>query len=196
MDSDKKNLVLGIIIVAIVMTIGISYAYFTANTSSTGDGSEINASTIELIKVEYAAGESLTLTNAIPGDDVEKVFTVKVTPTSSDDSVKYNIIWDITENTFAECDAATSAASGCKVGEEELKWELYLDGEEEALNSGYVDNDENEQTITLYTADTGTLATTTTYEYKLVVTFIDTEADQNHNAEKTLSGTIEVELTS
>ena len=76
----KNKLITNIIVLMLTITsilgiIGFSYAYF--NTDVSGEGKYITLDTAEL-KLRYTDDVTMSLTNAIPGDKIEKTFTVEI----------------------------------------------------------------------------------------------------------------------
>ena len=89
--SDKKILIIGVVVSMLVIGLGISFAYFTSGVNTTGSGSSVNGETAKLIKVEYDAGNStINLNNAIPGTTGSKDFSVTITPTDNENSANIN----------------------------------------------------------------------------------------------------------
>lgn len=188
--NNKKIIILGIVICVLVVSIGITFAYFSSGVNVSGTGSGVTGTTAELIDVEYDARSSaINLTNAIPGAAASKNFTVTVTPTSSENSVTYAIILDITNNTFEKCTSQT-ADNMCALNANEITYRL-------TSSDGSVDvtGDLTDQTgrITLRT-ETKTVSSATTYTYNLTLYYVDTGSDQNHNANKTFTSNVKVEF--
>ena len=85
----KIYAIVGILIVAIFILVGVSYAYFALEVSG-NDSAEnmvINAGKMELT---FKENNVLDLSNIKPGDTKEKTFTVTNT-SSVDGNYKYNI---------------------------------------------------------------------------------------------------------
>ena len=94
----KNKLITNIIVLMLTITsilgiIGFSYAYF--NTGVSGEGKYITLDTAEL-KLRYTDDVTMSLTNAIPGDKIERTFTVENIGTKT---VSYNIVWKDLINT-------------------------------------------------------------------------------------------------
>ena len=188
MSITKKNIILAAILCVSITLIGVSFAYFVSSVNITGGGSEASGTTASLIKVSYDAGSSsLNLENAIPGDLASKQFSVKVTPTTSENSVTYAVVLDITNNNFEKC---TNASNGCALNANELTYTLKgSDGG--TLASG----DLTEATgKILLLKETKTVDVETTFNYTLEITYVETNADQTHNANKVMTGNIKVEF--
>ncbi len=193
MHKNEKLLVLGIIISLLVGVIGYSFAYFTSSVIVDGSGSNHNMTTADLIKVEYDAGTSvLTLENALPGANTSKKFSVNITPTKDQKSVKYAITLNITENSFTKCSTKTEE-NDCVVNANEVVVSLKraIDGGMEEVLTSNRDITLSNGLTTLYIEDlTFTDVNTHVYAYTLDVSFINTGAEQNHNMNKNLAGTV------
>ena len=119
----KKNYILSVIGVLLVVGIGVSFAYFVSDVLVSGEGSSVTLEPGDMIRVTYDAGSgSLNTEGMIPGDSTSKDFTVTVTPTETEKEVKYAIILNITENTFVKCDDSNydSITNACSKDADEL----------------------------------------------------------------------------
>lgn len=187
MSVGKRNLILGIVICVGVVTIGISFAYFTSGVNLTGEGSKVEGGTADLIDVSYDAGSStINLQNAVPGATASKAFTVTVTPTESEKRTTYAIILDITNNTFEKC---TDNSNGCTLNANEITYTL-------KDNTGTIaSGDLTEATGPIeLIKETKEVSTATTFNYTLELTYVNTGSNQNHNANKTLTSNLKVEF--
>ncbi len=180
MKTTEKNILLALVICMAIGLVGVSFAYFTSSIVEGGTGSTTNWTTADLIDVTYDAGSSaLNFANAIPGETASKAFTVRITPTASENSAVYAIILDISSNTFE------------RVNANELTYTL-KDNTGVTLASGDLTAQTGRLTLL---RESKTVSTATTYNYILEITFVDTNTDQTHNANKTFSGNLEVEFT-
>ena len=190
----KNNSILMMIVgVLVVIAVGVSFAYFSANVSFRGEGAEVNGSAAEMIKVSYDAGSSvLASNNLMPGDSISKTFKVTVTPGSDTNTATYAIKFNISGNTFEKCtDTNYNATTNtCVKNSQELAYSL-KDSSGSVIASG--DLTAVTGTITLAT-ETKTVSAATEYSYILEINFADTGADQNHNNNKTITGDIKVEF--
>ena len=189
----KKSVLLSIIGVLLVIGVGITFAYFSSGVEVSGEGSTVELEPGDMIKVTYDAGNnSLSSNNLIPGQTLTKTFTVTVTPTSKENTASYSIYLDLTDNTFVKCDDSNynSITNACIKDYEELTYE-FKDNTGATLSSG---NLIGESGRILLAAETKTVDKETTYEYTMEITFHETNADQNHNMDKVLNGSIEVEF--
>ena len=189
----KKSVLLSIIGVLLVIGVGITFAYFSSGVEVSGSGSTVELQPGDMIKVTYDAGDnSLSSNNLVPGQTLTKTFTVTVTPTSKENTASYSIYLDLTDNTFVKCDDSNynSITNACIKDYEELTYE-FKDNTGATLSSGNLIGLTGR---TLLIAETKTVEKETTYEYTMEITFHETNADQNHNMEKVINGSIEVEF--
>lgn len=190
MSIGKKNIILASILCVSLVTIGVSFAYFISGTSVSGAGSSVTLDPAELLKVSYDAGtSSINLENAIPGTSAKKDFSVTVTPTTSENTVTYAIVLNISSNTFEKCNSQT-ADNMCTIGANEVTYRL-TNSEGSELASGDL-TEANGKVMLL--KETKTVSAATTYNYNLEITYVDTDADQNHNANKTFTSSLKVEF--
>ena len=189
----KKSVLLSIIGVLLVVGVGITFAYFTSGVEVSGDGSTVELDPGDMIKVTYDAGDnSLSSNNLVPGQTLTKTFTVTVTPTSKENTASYSIYLDLTDNTFVKCDDSNynSITNACIKDYEELTY-TFKNQEGEVLSS---DNLIGATGKILLASETKTVDKETTYEYTMEIEFHETNADQNHNMDKIINGSIEVEF--
>ena len=191
----KKNVILSVIGVLLVLGIGISFAYFVSQTLVTGDGASVTAEPGDMIKVTYDAGSApLSGNNLMPGDSTSKDFTVTVTPTETEKEATYGIFLNITENTFVKCDDTNynDLTNMCTKDAQELTYTIKDKDSGSTLASGDLTGVTGK--VKLLT-ETKTVETETTFNYTITITFVDTGADQNHNQNKTFNGDVEVEFS-
>lgn len=203
MRSMEKKIYLGLAICFLVMSVGVSFAYFTSSTKFEGSGGSTNAKTAELLDIEYNAGdETLNLgDNAVPGTGKEKSFTITVKPAGSIKNVTYAIKLDITSNNFVKCTKGTdgnydAVTNDCLENAQELVYTLT-----EVNDAGDVIGDPYTGDLLGITGGSVELAKITKtgiteetpYKYRLNITYKNTNHDQNHNADKTFIGNVKVE---
>ena len=192
MHSMEKKIYLGLLVCLLVSVVGTSFAYFVASTTVNGEGGKTNLQTADMVGVKFDAGDSaLDLQNAMPSLGKEKGFSVIVTPTSNTQSVTYAINLNITANTFVKCsDANYSATNMCTKDADELVYTL-MDEEGNVIATGDLLGKSGNL---LLTKETKNVDAETTFNYKLNVTYKETGADQNHNANKTFTASLTVEF--
>jgi len=189
----KKSVLLGIIGVLLVVGVGITFAYFASGVEVSGEGSTVELQPGDMIKVTYDAGDSsLSSNNLIPGDTVSKTFTVTVTPTETEKTAVYAIYLDLTNNTFVKCDDSNynSITNACIKDYEELTYTI-KDGDNVLATGDLTGKTGKVKLLT----ETKTVDSETTFTYTLEITFHETNADQNHNMEKSLIGNVVVEFS-
>ena len=190
----KKNVIMGIVGVLLVLGIGISFAYFVSQTLVTGDGASVTAEPGDMIKVTYDAGSTpLSGNNLMPGDSTSKDFTVTVTPTETEKEATYAIFLNITENTFVKCDDTNynDLTNMCTKDAQELTYTIKDKDNGSTLASGDLTGVTGK--VKLLT-ETKTVETQTIFNYTITITFVDTGTDQNHNQNKAFSGDVKVEF--
>ena len=191
----KKNYLLGVLGVLLIVGIGISFAYFVSGVLFSGEGSGVTLEPGDMIKVSYDAGNgSLNTEGMIPGDSTSKDFSVTVTPTETEKEATYGIFLNITENTFVKCDDTNynDLTNACTRDAQELTYTIKDKDSGTTLKTGDLTGVTGK--IKLLT-ETKTVDIETTFNYTITITFVDTGADQNHNQNKTFNGNIEVEFS-
>ena len=190
----KKNVILSVIGVLLVLGIGVSFAYFVSQTLVSGDGASVTAEPGDMIKVTYDAGSApLSGNNLMPGDSTSKDFIVTVTPTETEKEATYGIFLDITENTFVKCDDTnySDLTNMCTRNAQELIYTITDKDSGSTLASGDLTGVTGK--VKLLT-EQKTVDAQTTFNYTITITFVDTGADQNHNQSKTFNGDVKVEF--
>lgn len=190
----EKTIMIVMLVVAIVAIGGYSFAYFTTGTNFVkGSGGNASAKTADLIKVEYSSTKKINLENAVPGNSDTKTFNVKVTPTDSQKSATYKIKLVVNSNEFKKCDDTTYIANSnvCTRNAEELVLTL-TDGEGNAYTKDLTGVANGEEI--LIATETKNPSGEQNYSYTLKVEFMNTNADQNHNRNKSLDAELKVEF--
>lgn len=201
MDSLEKKILLGVLICFAVSLFGTSMAYFVSSTRVTGSGASVSATTAELVGVSYDAGSSaLSLTNAKPGDSASKTFSVTVAPGSLENTATYAIKLNISSNGFVKCTNSNRVDNGyasttnlCSLNAVELRATLRRNNASGTILANNIDLTGVTTDTILYT-DTQSPSSETTYTYYLTIEFVNTGYDQNHNKNKTFTGSISVEF--
>ena len=191
----RKNIIIGVVGVLLVVGVGISFAYFVSEVLFSGSGSSVTATTGDMIQVIYDAGDApLDGSGLIPGDSVSKDFTVTVIPTDTEKEATYAIYLDITNNSFVKCDDTNynDLTNICTKDAEELTYTITDKDSNTVLATGDLTGATGK--IKLLT-ETKTVDTETPFKYTITITFKDTGADQNHNQNKTFTGDVVVEFS-
>ena len=189
----KRNYILSVIAVLLIVGIGFTFAYFMSGVRVDGNGSSASGDTANLIEVEYDAGsEVVDVNGVVPGDIVTKEFDIIIRPTELEKEAAYAIKLDIENNTFVKCDDSNydSITNACTKDAEELVYRL-KDNDNGVIAEGTLMNLTGKQTLIVETKE---VDVDTTYHYTLEIEFVETNADQNHNENKTFSGRVIVEF--
>ena len=191
----KKNVLIGVIAVLLVLGIGISFAYFVSGVLVSGKGSDVTLEPGDMLKVEYDAGSSkLVGDKLMPGDSVSKDFSVTITPTTTEKEVMYGIFLNLTNNTFVKCDdhSYDELTNACEKGAKEITYIIKDKDTNRELVKGDLTGKSGK--IKLLTEEKE-VESKTVFNYTITITFEDTRKDQNHNQNKGIEGNIEVEFT-
>ena len=191
----KKNVLVGVIAVLLVLGIGISFAYFVSGVLVSGKGSDVTLEPGDMLKVEYDAGSSKLVGNKLmPGDSVSKDFSVTITPTTTEKEVMYGIFLNLTNNTFVKCDdhSYDELTNACEKGAKEITYIIKDKDTNRELAKGDLTGKSGK--IKLLTEEKE-VESKTVFNYTITITFEDTRKDQNHNQSKGIEGNIEVEFT-
>ena len=189
----KRNYILSVVAVLLIVSIGFTFAYFMSGVRVDGDGSSTSGDTANLIEVEYDAGsEVVDASGVVPGDIITKEFDIIIRPTEIEKEATYAIKLDIENNTFVKCDDSNydSITNACTKDAEELVYRL-KGNDNEVIAEGTLMGLTGEQTLIVETKEVNS---ETTYHYTLEIEFVETNADQNHNENKTFSGRVIVEF--
>ena len=189
----KKNYILSLVAVLLIVGISFTFAYFMSGVRVDGNGSSASGDTANLIEVEYDAGsEVVNASGVVPGDIVTKEFDIIIRPTEIEKEATYAIKLDIDSNTFVKCDDSNydSITNACTKDAEELVYRL-KDNDNQVIAEGTLMGLAGEQTLIVETKEVNV---DTTYHYTLEIEFVETNADQNHNENKTFSGRVIVEF--
>ena len=100
MKRNKLTLIISFVLSLLLITIGLSFAYFTSNITGTENTTTIQASG-GVMNIHYDGGENITTPNIFPSNDAfaTKNFTLTGKSTTND-NMNYHIILVIEENTF------------------------------------------------------------------------------------------------
>ena len=102
MKHNKITLIISFVLSLLLITIGLSFAYFTANITGTESSTTIQASG-GVMNIHYAGGENINTPNIFPSNDpfATKNFTLTGKSTTND-NMNYHIILVVEENTFTD----------------------------------------------------------------------------------------------
>ena len=184
MEHNKKHtlpLILSMVLTILLITIGLSFAYFSANITGTENTTTIQASG-GVMNIHYDGGENINTPNIFPSNDpfATKHFTLTGKSTTND-NMNYHIILVIEENTFTENaltyklistntdNNGTVAPSTEQIGIVHGPHELFLG---DGMFVSPSNNDLHSYTLKLY--------------------FPDTEKDQNDDMNKTFKAYVNI----
>lgn len=171
----KNEKIIMIIVIAVIFLISVSasYAYFT--TVISGEGNDINVSAGTLT-INYVDGSEVNLTNAFPGDAVNKTISVVNTGTLS---ATYSLYWKEVTNTITNDELKISAAcTRLNTTTQEVSGTCTSIA---AMSIGSV----NDNLISGITIEPGY-----THKYTFKIEFINSDINQNYNQGKSFSGVI------
>ena len=165
----EKKMILGIGIAFLFLaTVSFTYAYFTtAIVQNEVKNQVVTTGTLELT---YTDGPEIKLINAKPGDTITKTISVNNTGTLA---TSYNLVWQELDNHIARNDLVFEATCVSSNGTCE-------DIEEKPIKINKIVSD-----ITINPGEKHT--------YNIIVTFKETDADQNYNQSKKFSGVLGIE---
>lgn len=171
MNKNKtiKIIFVVIIVVLLIFMIRFSYAYFTLNID--GDGKYTVLNTDDL-KLKYTDDILLSLDNALPGDTIEKTFTVENIGSNTIDD--YDLHLDINYTSYKDYSTANKS-----VNRECSSFYKAVPYAETSINKDIKRNNEIDVNIT--------------HEYKIKITFLNKPYSQNNNLNKVFKGKISLE---
>ena len=181
-DSITKITILTIILLTILGVIGFSYAYFS--TDINGEGKYITLDTAGL-KLRYTDDVTMSLNNAIPGDKIERTFTVENIGTKT---VSYNIVWKDLINTINNYDLHLDMK--CK------SYKNYGKSNQEeygTCDSFYKAVPTTETSISKDIRRDIEIEVGVTQVYSVTITFLNRTYNQSENLNKSFTGKIDLE---
>lgn len=153
-----------------LLSAGVTYAYFTASGTQSGNGINAEAGTLSLNYTDH--DKNIVLTEAYPGDSVSKTFTVENTGTLE---ANFDVVWSYLVNTI-------------------INNELYITLE--CLNSedescGYT-RDIAGTTINMPIMQNISIPSGETYTFNVTIEFIETNMPQDYNQGQQFGGVINI----
>lgn len=163
--TNKKVIIGSIIgIVLFIMAIGaVSYAYYTTNITEKGNNNSLNGTTANL-SAKFDEGETINITNIIPGDYFSKTFSLE----NLGNTISYKIVVNELVNEFNSFEDITYVL---KENDVVIK---------EGVFPNLGDNSEISDTITIKNGEKKT--------YTITITYQNTTEDQTEDMGKTISG--------
>ena len=173
--KDKK-IYLGVgLAFLLLMTISLSYAYFSASVSGNDNAKDVvvNAGTLSLV---YTDGPEIKVENIRPGKTITKEVTVKNTGTLD---TNYNIIWQSLINEIINDELVLSATC------ERLNSSGTVEGTCNAISQAPIKDTTIAKKISIESG--------ITHKYTFTILFKETNANQNYNQGKKFSGVLGIE---
>ncbi len=173
--KDKK-IYLGVCLaLLLLMTISLSYAYFSTNVSGNDNAKDVivNAGTLSLV---YTDGPEIRVENIRPGKTITKEVSVKNTGTLD---TAYNVVWQELSNEITNNEMLVSATC------ERLNASGVVEGTCNAIAESAISSNTIQKNISIESG--------ITHKYTFTITFKEINADQNYNQGKKFSGVLGIE---
>ena len=173
--KDKK-IYLGVgLAFLLLMTISLSYAYFSTNVSGNDNAKDVvvNAGTLSLV---YTDGPEIKVENIRPGKTITKEVTVKNTGTLD---TNYNIIWQSLINEITNDELVLSATC------QRLNASGVVEGTCNAITESAISSNIIQKNISIESS--------ITHKYTFTILFKEINADQNYNQGKKFGGVLGIE---
>ena len=173
---ENKKIYLGVgLAFLLLMTISLSYAYFSASVSGNDNAKDVvvNAGTLSLV---YTDGPEIKVENIRPGKTITKEVTVKNTGTLD---TNYNIVWQSLINEITNDELVLSAT--CQ--------RLNTSGTVEGTCGSISQAPISDMTI----AKKINIESGITHKYTFTILFKEINADQNYNQGKKFGGVLGIE---
>ena len=173
--KDKKILFITGIVLLFLMTVSMSYAYFSLSVSGNADAKDmvVEAGTLRLT---YTDSPEIIMQNIKPGQTITKKVTVKNTGTLD---TAYNLVWQELSNTITNDEMVISAT--CE--------RLNSSGTVDGTCAGLTETPVKTKTITKNIP----IESGVTHNYIITITFKETGENQNYNQGKSFSGVLGIE---
>ena len=173
--KDKKILFGTFIALLLLLTTGLSYAYFSASISGNENAKNVvvEAGTLSLV---YIDGPEIKAQNIKPGWSTTKEVSVKNTGTLD---TNYNVIWQSLTNTITNNELVLSAKC------QRLNASGTVEGTCESISQAAI----SDMTI----AKRVSIESGITHKYTFTILFKETNADQNTNQGKKFNGVLGIE---
>ena len=173
--KDKKILFGTFIALLLLLTTGLSYAYFSASISGNENAKDVvvNAGTL---KLTYTDGPAINAQYIKPGWSTTKEVSVKNNGTLD---AYYNIIWQSLTNTITNNELVLSATC------QRLNASGTVEGTCESISQASISD------VTI--AKKISIESGITHKYTFTILFKETNADQNYNQGKEFNGVLGIE---
>ena len=173
--KDKKILFITGIVLLFLMTVSMSYAYFSLSVSGNADAKDmvVEAGTLRLT---YTDSPQIIMQNIKPGQTITKKVTVKNTGTLD---TAYNLVWQELYNKIGRNDLVMSYT--CE--------RLNSSGTVDGTCAGLTETPVKTKTITKNIP----IESGVTHNYTITITFKETGENQNYNQGKSFNGVLGIE---
>ena len=174
-DKDKMTLFVTGMFLLLIMTTGLSYAYFSASVKGNENAKDmvVEAGTLSLV---YTDGPEIKAQNIKPGWSTTKEVSVKNNGTLD---TNYNIIWQSLTNEVANNEMVISATC------QRLNASGIVEGTCDSISQAAI----SDMTIAKKTS----IESGITHKYTFTILFKETNADQNYNQGKEFNGVLGIE---
>ena len=173
--KNKKILFGTFIALLLLLTTGLSYAYFSTSVSGNNDAKDVVVETGTL-KLVYTDSPEIVAEHIKPGWSTTKVVTVKNTGTLD---VSYNLVWQELTNEITNNELVISASC------ERLNNSNAVEGTCESITESSVGNNKIKKNISIESG--------ITHKYTFTITFKEINSSQDYNQNKKFNGVIGVE---
>ena len=174
-DKDKMTLFVTGMFLLLIMTTGLSYAYFSASVKGNENAKDmvVEAGTLSLV---YTDGPEIKAQNIKPGWSTTKEVSVKNNGTLG---AYYNVIWQSLTNTISNNELVLSATC------QRLNASGTVEGTCDSISQAAI----SDMTI----AKRVSIEAGITHKYTFTILFKETNADQNTNQGKKFNGVLGIE---
>ncbi len=174
-NKDKMTLFVTGMFLLLIMTTGLSYAYFSASISGNENAKNVvvEAGTLSLV---YTDGPEIKVQNIKPGWSTTKEVSVKNNGTLG---AYYNVIWQSLTNTISNNELVLSATC------QRLNASGIVEGTCDSISQAAI----SDMTI----AKRVSIEAGITHKYTFTILFKETNADQNTNQGKKFNGVLGIE---
>ena len=174
-DKDKMTLFVTGMFLLLIMTTGLSYAYFSASVKGNENAKDmvVEAGTLSLV---YTDGPEIKAQNIKPGWSTTKEVSVKNDGTLG---AYYNVIWQSLTNTISNNELVLSATC------QRLNASGTVEGTCDSISQAAI----SDMTI----AKRVSIEAGITHKYTFTILFKETNADQNTNQGKKFNGVLGIE---
>ena len=174
-DKDKMTLFVTGMFLLLIMTTGLSYAYFSASVKGNENAKDmvVEAGTLSLV---YTDGPEIKVQNIKPGWSTTKEVSVKNNGTLG---AYYNVIWQSLTNTISNNELVLSATC------QRLNASGIVEGTCDSISQAAI----SDMTI----AKRVSIESGITHKYTFTILFKETNADQNTNQGKKFNGVLGIE---